>query len=455
MSLSLFLVIVALGCMSTASGFYRAERSVNYDAYVPGPKVKQYTKQDFLQPALMDYLIKVVIIAAPVFGIGIITYIIFVLWSCYRSMKCCKACKQPDQFSKPLRFFLLILVVLLLLGCMGMIFFGFQGSNQVKQSMTNTKDLLTSVITQRDKVVTVDVSLYNQLTELDTKCTQFQTAYPVDLSSITSPISSMKSASSGINSTINSESLTIQINDIKTQVDMAEALRIKIITGVLVGILVLIIIQTLISLLDSFRAPGEKPSDKCCLITWWITSLYLLVNLLLWIVSGVLLVVVVLLADVCIDPSKGINSQLKQDSTSLLYYFMYCDVNLTLVNPLDSQKQSITSGFDALSNSFNSYNPGGCTGQCATDLQAIKNLLLVDIKGSFDGLLAFVNCTFFNNMYRSILHLLCDDIFLPLASFFEVFLAVAVLMTILEFLRRKLPGGLSNKVSDFNHDVLA
>jgi hypothetical protein len=314
----------------------------DFSCYSSGPYVKRWSSKDGLEPAdffgedadlvgsAIDYLMGILGFIVPILAFGILSVSCCAFWSC-GMLRCCAGangkkrcccgicCANPPKFTEgSCEWFLMLFTIFLGVVVAGLSFKGL-GINSVQndavENMGGSIDLMNTwmVSASRKMDNTIDSfgNVESEIGVLQTvfagmKTTEIKSQASTVATELDSAMSGAKDAISTVNDTI--ASLSDAISGIEGMSDQIGDINGYRNTGMLVVWAVLATLMFWEILTALLRQWKPECTQKVSCIFGFVTFLYLLIMLLLFIVLTVFALITVLLGDVCTTPDASITS---------------------------------------------------------------------------------------------------------------------------------------------------
>lgn len=237
---------------------------------------------------------------------------------------------------------------------------------------------------------------------------------------------------------------------------------------------ILVLVQGVFGIMNMVAPPKCQPRKACSCIQPCFTLAFLLIFIFIWILSCLFFVLVTVNADFCIDFDTSVLDLANSDGTDTTAFYVKCDTDTTIANPLQGPLDTLSSSLVAAStartdiigiatdNICGGTNPAGT--QCAAweigaapdnaesqrflnDCNSVDALISASTganaaTGQADTgtLLGQLGCTVLNSRFQAMANLLCNDMVGILASFFRAFLCIGIFMFIIEVVRKEMRG---------------
>eukprot|EP00052_Salpingoeca_macrocollata_P017898 m.146471 g.146471 ORF g.146471 m.146471 type:complete len:622 (+) comp20536_c0_seq1:171-2036(+) len=438
--------------------------AVSQDVYEPGSEVDRWQKYKF--ELTSDYASKVVRRALPLFIIGFVLFLFFALWSCCRCCRCVRPLKDENCSQRTKTALTVILVVFTVAG-VAVLIYGLRSDTKQSDALKQVPELVDNLVDFKNvaareirvlveagrQVVNATNDLINDpdfVTFANVTTTQDTTD---TILASTGFIDSLENKTLNALDDINLDSIKSDMSDSVDNIDRRRHLAVSIILGTLLG---LVLVRIFIAVMDAYGPEYCQPRKVICCrpVTFLISVLLVLFILLVWLLCGFMLMAVTFFADFCYTPTTNVIEVSKLSQPEAVYY-LTCQQITGQINPfIDEAALSRQQAQDALSEITSVLDQWGtlCSGGCdnlVNKTQAIVTALddlVLAVGGDLDqdgtlesGMWQLLGCKSVNGLYQAVLNTTCGTFYPALATFFETFLAFAVLIVITEFVKRKHP----------------
>lgn len=430
-------VVVAALCL-----LQPAHAAVDQTPYTPSSSVEQYHRFEFELTG--EYALKVAkVTVIPVAVVGLLVTITFLIWSC---CACCGNCK-PGEMQQSTKHLLFAAALGLTVACVAMLMYGFKADAKQSDAFQQVPELIDNLIEWQDSAVADVQRVLDQVVLMLGTIDDIEAADPSGtytnlslVSEIEAARSSAQSASDELDQLVADINLASVRNKFGDDVDNVDDKRH---TAVIVS-LALLLVFTLIQLALSVLAMYAR-ARWVAFVQPVVTTIFVLLIFIVWLVCGVLYGTSVFFADFCVNPDSNLLRVTDNQNDDTLRYYLECDSNATLQDPLASDRESATSALDEAKTLIAELQAEiDCSGQGTdcTDVEALVDELATQVNAAIDALddvIAHTNCESLNGLYQAVLNTMCDSGFEALQRFFEVLIAMACIMVLAEILRRCLP----------------
>eukprot|EP00042_Codosiga_hollandica_P008627 m.19799 g.19799 ORF g.19799 m.19799 type:complete len:343 (-) comp31357_c0_seq1:120-1148(-) len=316
---------------------------------------------------------------------------------------------------------------------------GFAANKKQGDSFLHVNQAIDGILAWVESILD-DVSLLtDDISDLTARVLQSDcTGTGADFSQLQADANDILTQADSISSQTNDADFAEIKSQFGNQVNDVDTLRAKILLGTLIALIVAVVLQCIIALLNAYGPEGCRPNTNCLIngLSFLLAIINVFLILLLWIVAGVVFVIVCFTADYCDDSTTNLLNVTGLSSQPVAVFYFTCNEIPPPAHPYQSEIDDIQTKItdvQAAMTSLATNFPGTCT----TDLTTIVDSAVghADIN---TGLLSRVQCAELNNIYLLIDEALCSDLGPSLANFFEVFVALACSITIIEFIKRKL-----------------
>ena len=414
---------------------------------------------------------------SPVAGVGLLLFFFMLFWSCCRTCNCCRYRQSRRETSKNCisKVFAACTIIITLGSCV-LLYFGMQSNSDQKQY---NLDFLNIVKHFTDKILGVAYEIGNIVHGINNGITlvsseAFSITYAdmnisITNNSITNnSITNNSITNNSITNTTNSDYLKLLTdslrvshekativetsivkftdsvkdfyNNIKSAIDMSESKRNIIMLIIVYSTTALIFFQGIIALMNGFcRRKFQPRKGKRCLWLWGsVTFIVLISFFILFGVSGVLLGVTTITSDFCIKPQENLMKKITTNSTAS--YYIHCLYNNNTHNP---NEQDIYDLKVAVNDTLNIIkSPQGNLCKESDKCKGIYAQLIGNITNVYINVIAITDsfgCASIGNEINNVLSLICVDFVENVAFAFEILLAFACALVLIEFVRRLFP----------------
>lgn len=480
------------GLKDTLKGDY------TYAAYTPSDLVEKYHKDAF--PANSDdssaYMSSIVSRLMPLIIFGVLALLIFQIWSCAtmqccRKKKCCcaKCCGEPMKICTNKLVRTVVMVVGLVFGiCIFSVaisglaneteqYDGFDGLGGILQVMVDWSDQTVAQInTASMKCDGVSVAANNLSThEYNSKIDGQDVSKDISKYGglITGAMNETIKALKSINTTAGEtgDAVGSSKDDVDTAVKKMNDVRASFITTAYTVVVVMILMSIVIAALKWKFPKGVGRSLRCCTGTFY--CVYFIVLLVCLIVAIFISLFTFVMADFCVDADLNFMEAMKLKPTDDFAYYIQCDTNAALVNPMNNQSAEVLKSIDTANAQLSQLSiledtltkasdecvvPVPCSPDMKKgfkidaanlksnrlDLQKAISDLRFSIGSNmtqlgFDsGLLSVLNCYSLNLRYNAVLWQMCDDVYNPMALSLEFCLTIFFMLVLTDWIRRWL-----------------
>lgn len=436
--------------------------SVDETPYQPNAEIDRFHWRDF--NATIDYAKDVGIYRiAPWIIVGVVLVVIFLIWSCCRCCHC-GCCDHTYDMSKTTRNVLAVIAVGCGIGGAIILIYGFKADSVQRDAVNSLPELFQNVIDWKNKFLTAsdnitancDVLLsdINDISANDPSNTYISSS---DITSMQNILNDIKQTAQDINSNINDvdfEKMKSDYADTAAKYDDYRHLAVIILFSVCLGFL---LIQLIFALMNAYAVDECKPANCCCCLQPIITGLHLLLIFLAFIITAVLFGVATGLADFCIDADNNLITSVKLQSNEIAVYYMQCDENPNLQNPIFNDTNAVGRLFNDTRGNITEWRDDvaattncGSTPSCTNMVTLLDNTLshVDDLEISVGkknaqnqyttGILRLVDCTEVNGKYQAVLNASCGTLFDSIRRTFIVMALFAFVMVLAEILYRFL-----------------
>lgn len=176
-----------------------------------------------------------------------------------------------------------------------------------------------------------------------------------------------------------------------------------------------------------------------------LTLVYYVLILIAFVLAATLLAVVTVSADYCIVGDNNTLALLNSEATAEFY--VTCDESDSAVDPNLNDKITMADEATTLVTEAEALRTSnaGASGAGQAALLAVKNAaedlkLSIGVKDAnsdnfIGGWLSVSNCVQLNELYQAVMNLICGDAVESFGRFFEVFIALAVILFVAELLK--------------------
>ena len=388
---------------------------------------------------------------SPVVGVGLLLFFFMLFWSCCRTCNCCGFRQSRRETSKNCisKVFAACTIVITLGSCV-LLYFGVQSNSDQKQG---NLDLLNIVKHFYNKIQDVAYEIGNIIHGINNGITlvsseAFSNTYNTnsidrDYLKLLTDSLQFSSEKAYIVETIImkfNDSVKEVYSNINSAIDMVESKRNMTMLIVVYSTTALIFFQCIIALMNGFCQRKFQPrKGKRCLWLWGsVTFIVLISFFILFGVSGVLLGVTTITSDFCIKPQENLMKKITTNSTAS--YYIHCLYNNNTYNP---NQQAIYDLKVAVNDTLNLIeSPQGNICKESDKCKGIYDQLMGNItKGYIDtiDITDSFGCASIGNEINNVLSLICVDFVEIVAFAFEILLAFACALVLIEFVRRLFP----------------
>eukprot|EP00039_Didymoeca_costata_P033045 m.40482 g.40482 ORF g.40482 m.40482 type:complete len:585 (+) comp9666_c0_seq3:181-1935(+) len=522
----LFLFAIVIALVNYSSAVETVDVSPEEDCESGcGSYVVAYHKHDFDQDDIVGYLTAVVKEAAPLLIVGVLLFVIFIIWGCCSCCHC-GCCGDPWDMSETKRKAFGVFVILLSCSVAVIIFVGFSVEKQqtssiegVQHRVTDVADFINESVQLLYNGTDIVYELFPIAEETTDTIINFTNSYPAledELDFITELVDVIENEFKTLNESVieakdeignTNQETSDTADDFNEQIEMVNGYRSRIVRAFLSIILIIILVQGLVSIFDTYCPDGRRPNQIfCCkFLTVFITWIFIIVMLIMFIIGTVLLILTMLMSDICVTPDTII---LNNVNDSMLEYFIKCDMYTETQkrdgNPLTEQFGSIEVGLaesqgtidelrDAVLTVGNITIPAlvppaeraameaalealmGELNTSTNEMQEIHNRVTIFYKGcgnhstiidrqqcDEDGyeklpiddisVVSQLSCDTLNGLYNGFIVQLCDDVHTGIARIMQIVVSLAVVMAILEWAKRIIrPSAVGYDDDDFDN----
>eukprot|EP00052_Salpingoeca_macrocollata_P007500 m.60338 g.60338 ORF g.60338 m.60338 type:complete len:570 (+) comp16082_c0_seq3:161-1870(+) len=434
--------------------------AVSERKYEPTKRVEMYHTNEWSLSE--QYARSLAARSVPFIILGVLFTLLYAFWSMCR---CCCCSRQQTDSRNWVRFYT-VLGVLLTATCVGILFYGFHADKQQSEFFEQIPELIDNVVQWKNETIQHVMVLLGIVFSLRQYLLDLQNLSNVELFVDVNEISNMINATEKIEqgvydilAKVNETSLESLKEDIGNRIENIDDKRHQVVVAILALLLIFTVVRIALMLLDVYGPTACRPGGNklcACFEGIW-TWAFLLLYFFVWILAGFLLALSLFFADFCIAPTRNIVEAAGIENNEMASYYITCMDNTTQTNPVTRELDIVTVSLNDttyLVNLVNSSLPSDCSDY--SDCVAVVNITLrlevtilsinaalgVDENGDGNyetGLFSLLSCTSVNGKVQAVLRVLCEDFFDALSTFFETFCAFAVLMTLIEFVKRRHP----------------
>ena len=414
--------------------------------YYPGGYVNQFSYGEF-STNLSGNLDIIYYRITPVVGVGLLLFLFLGVWSCFRMFNWYGS-RQPRRENSNKyypRLFRAFTIILFFCSCI-IFSFALKYIKNQNNDILVFKDSLDNIAAKShqitDLVMLIKQDVHNCIELLNT--TLFQSVFNANnsiyLGSLNGTIPTIQNITNDIENKIETSDDSVQ--SLSSKVDSyVGGIERDIFTPLILTVsisFILIFVQGVIAIMNSYCPRKYQPRKlKKFLWVWGLNTFIALVGFfVLFLFSGILLGLVTLTSNFCMNPQKNLLKEMRTNSSEA--YYVQCLYNPAAIHPAEPNipllETSIVIANDTLSSISKFCNNTDCREiykQIDGNLSSV--LFLVSI------IAPLFECYATGNEINTFMNLLCVDFVKDSALETEFLIAIACAVVLMELSRRLFP----------------